>query len=121
MLLGTRKDISIIDLSDTELQVAADLRRMRRERGRDRIPALGRGESAVIAVAEARGWAAGLDETLARRVISRRSPRIRLRAIRDALRWAVANRLIESSEAQRLNSEMRAKGYKGPAFFWSDE
>jgi hypothetical protein len=116
--LRLRKDISIVDLDDSELLVARSLGRLRRKGEPNRAPALGPGESAVIAVAEARHWAAGLDEGPARAVLANRSPGVNVRAIRDVLRWAVGADLLDSATAQNINHEMRSKGYKGPEFFW---
>ena len=115
LALRLRNDIEVIDLTDDEAHVFADL--TSRRRGRE---ALGRGEAAVIAVAAGRGLAAGLDEGPARSILARRSPDTVIRPIRTILRWAIANRVLSSEEAQALNHEMRVKGYKGPSFIWAE-
>jgi predicted nucleic acid-binding protein len=112
MGLGSRKDLSVVDMDDSELIVATGLRDLRGP-----TPALGPGEASVIAIAEGRNWSAGIDETLARDVLATRGSGVRVRAIRDVLSWAVARRIVNSDEAREIDHAMRMKGYKGPQLF----
>lgn len=117
--LRTRTDIEIVDLDDKELRTYAELVSPDLPSSYEIVAPLGAGESAVIAVAEHRGWGAAMDDAAARRVLGLRHPGCRIVTSRDLLRQATASGVIESSEAQIVYIDMLEKGYRGPPELWS--
>jgi predicted nucleic acid-binding protein len=116
--LRARTDIEVVDLDEDELAIYAELQTIEFSKTQG---FLGPGESAVIAVAEHRGWAAVMDDALGRRILSERSPASPIATTRGIVRLAVTEfELIDSSEAQILYDTLRAGGYWGPSSLWQD-
>jgi predicted nucleic acid-binding protein len=117
--LRQRDDIDVVDLeadeeaSYTEL-VSAEFARQ------NRLAApLGKGEAAVIAIAENRGDRAVIDEHVGRRILEDRSPGHGVLTTREVLRVAVTEQdLVSSAEAQIIYADMLADGYRGPENLW---
>lgn len=117
--LRQRDDIENVDLDEGELQACATLGSAEFGRSVGLVAPLGRGEAAVISIAEARGWGAVLDEHAARQILSERNPASPIRTSRDILRQAVITfELLDSDEAKIVYADMLAKGYRGPPELW---
>jgi predicted nucleic acid-binding protein len=118
-MLRQRTDIEIVDLDDEELNSFAHVsgRAFALEIGL--AAPLGRGEAAVIAIAESRGWRAILDDAGARNALKHRNPAAQVQTTVDLLRAAAAQGLLLTADAETVYAEMRAKGYRGPDRLWS--
>lgn len=116
--LRSRTDITIIDLEGEELSAYSELVGPSYPKSMGLVGALGPGEAAVIAISESRGWTAGLDDALARQVLSERSPGTAVVTTRGLVRRAVGQELVDSAEAQLIYDDLLAKGYRGPARLW---
>jgi hypothetical protein len=112
-----RQDIITIDLTDEEDAAYTELRSQTFTRSHALAAPLGRGEAAVIAIAEARNQRVVMDDGPARRILNERSPGHQIMTTRDALR-AAAGRAVESPEAEIIYSDMLAAGYRGPPSLW---
>lgn len=108
------KGIEIVDLDASEIETAAYLQGRGAATHYGLAAALGAGESAVIALAEHRGWAAAMDEGAGRRVLGLRVPTARTYTCVDLLRAAVP-KLIKKTEASAIYEEMLDRHYRGPA------
>ena len=118
MALRKRDDIEIVDLTDEELEVYAELISPEFARSMGLAGTLGPGEGAVMAIAEARDWEAALDEAAARRVLEHRSPATSIVTTMELLRRAVGAGLLTSPQAQNVYRDMLTKGYRGPDSLW---
>jgi predicted nucleic acid-binding protein len=118
--LRSRVDVEAVDLDDEELVIFAEAssRRFAREIGL--VAPLGRGEAAVIAIAESRGWTAVIDDRAGREALALRASGALVMTTRELLRAAALEGLISSSEAEKIYAQMRAKGYRGPDNLWID-
>lgn len=118
--LRSRVDVEAVDLDDEELVIFAHAssRRFAREIGL--VAPLGRGEAAVIAIAESRGWTAVIDDRAGREGLALRAPEVPVMTTRELLRAAALEGLISSSEAEEIYAQMRARGYRGPDNLWTD-
>lgn len=117
--LRTRTDIRVVDLDDDELIRFAEFQSRDLQRRFGLATRLGAGEAATMAVAEARGWEAAIDDAAARRVLAELSPGTSVVTTRELLRRAVWNGLLDSNEAQAVYDAMIDRNYKGPPL-WSD-
>jgi predicted nucleic acid-binding protein len=117
-LLRKRQDIEVLDLTEDEDDAYTELISPAFTRSRGFAAPLGRGEAAVIAIAESRGYRAVMDDGLARRVINERSPGHDVMTTRDVLRVAASEQLIDSAEAQLVYDDMLAEGYRDPNVLW---
>lgn len=119
--IRTRNDIEVVDLDEDELAVYAELQTAEFAKAAELAGPLGPGESAVIAIAETRGWAAVMDDAAGRRVLSERSPASPVATTRQVIRLAVTEyEFLDSNEAQILYDAIRADGYRGPSSLWQD-
>jgi predicted nucleic acid-binding protein len=116
--LRARGDIRVVDLEDDELEAFSEMISPGYPQSMGLAGPLGRGEAAVIAIAESRTWTAAMDDALAREVLFRRSPGTGAVTTRDLLRRAVAQGMLESAGAQLIYDDMLAKGYRGPPNLW---
>jgi predicted nucleic acid-binding protein len=118
--LRTRDDVGAIDLDEAELAIFAEVsgRRFAREMGL--AAPLGKGEAAVIAIAENRGWTAVVDDWAGRESLARRAPAVEVLTTRELLRATALDGDLSSSEAEKIYAEMRARGYRGPEGLWTD-
>lgn len=117
--LRSRTDIEVVDLSDTEVALFADVSSEKFARSLGLAGPLGSGEAAVIAIAETRGWYAALDDFAARTALTHRQPGIQIWTSRDLLRQAVlAHSLLTSEQARIVYWDMLAAGYRGPPELW---
>ncbi len=99
----------------TELERYAELV-SRNVQQRFRLAAkLGRGEAAVIAIAEEREWVAVIDDWEGRMVLQELSPSTRSITTRDFLRAAVFEQVIDTGAAGRIYRAMLEAGYRGPS------
>lgn len=117
--LRARSDIRVVDLDPEEELAFAEMIGPSFLRSFGRLGRLGAGEAAVIALVEARGWAAIMDDGAARDVLQHRSPGAIVSTTRDVLRRAVGEELVDSAEATLIYADMLAKGYRGPEDLWS--
>ena len=118
--LRTRSDIHIVDMELTELERYAELVSRNVQR-RFRLAAkLGRGEAAVIAIAEEREWVAVIDDWEGRMVLQELSPSTRSITTRDFLRAAVFEQVIDTGAADGIYRAMLEAGYRGPSNLWLD-
>ena len=119
--MRARTDLEVIDLDEDELAIYAELQTVEFAKAAGLTAALGPGESAVIAIAESRGWAAVLDDGAARAVLAERAPGCEIATTRQVIRLAVTeHELLDSSAAQILYDSIRADGYWGPSSLWQD-
>jgi predicted nucleic acid-binding protein len=117
--LRRSSEIEVVDLTEEELVAYTEITSFDFADELDLHAPLGRGESAVIAIAESRGWAAALDDAGARRGVQYRSPATTVSTSRELLRRAVVDDgLLDSAEATIVYDDMRAKGYRGPPSLW---
>lgn len=104
--------LRVLRLTDKELRVYAELRDTANLRARyGRAVALGRGEAACLAVAEARGLRLATDDGDCIRVAVSRDPSFSALRIRGLLRVAVEHGLIGLAEAQSIHLSMVAAGF----------
>ncbi len=115
--LRQRADIEVLGMDEGEVVAYAELTsaRFARERG---VGRLGRGESAVIAIAEARGLPVAIDDGHARRVLEERSPQTSISTTWNLLRRAAIAQLITSGDAEVVYADMLAASYRGPPKLW---
>jgi predicted nucleic acid-binding protein len=116
--LRSRDDIRVVDLEDDELGAFSEMVSPSYAKSIGLVGALGRGEAAVIAIAESRSWTAAMDDALAREVLLQHSPGTSVITTRELVRRAVAQELVDSAEAQLIYDDMLAKGYRGPPGLW---
>lgn len=117
-LLRQRGDVEVLDLTDEEDAAYTDLTSRAFTRTQGMAGPLGRGESAVIAIAESRGYRAVIDDGPARRVLDERSPGHKIMTSRDVLRAAAFDQLIDSTAAELIYDDILAEGYRGPDTVW---
>jgi hypothetical protein len=112
--LRSRVDLEIADLSPREQLLYSTLmsRRFARETGLRGT--LARGEAAVIAIAECRGYTPIIDENDGRRALARRVPGGAVLTTLDVLKVAVASEILTEGDAKQLYASMREEGYWGP-------
>jgi predicted nucleic acid-binding protein len=118
LVLRQRTDIEVLDLTDEEDEAYTELRSAVFTRAHGLAAPLGKGEAAVIAIAEHRGFRAVMDDGPARRVLNERSPGHEIMTTRDVLRVAASEQVIDSAEAQLVYDDMLAEGYRGPDQLW---
>ena len=117
-LLRTRGDLEVIDMSIEELERYAELASQATQ-SRFRLAAeLGRGEAAVMAIAESRDWTAVMDDRDAITVLNQISPGTRTITTRDLLRSAVYDETLDTREADEVYRLMLERGYWGPPGLW---
>jgi len=116
--LRQRTDVEIVDLSDDELELFGILLSQSFARDMGFALPLGRGEAAVIAIAETRGWDAIMDDAAARRALQHRAPSVSIHTTRDILRMSVEQDLVSRSEAEDIYLSMRDKRLIGPDELW---
>ena len=117
--LRIRTDIVVIDMVIGELERFAELvSRDTQERYGLAAP-LGKGEAAVIAIAESRDWIAVMDDREGLRVLQGLSPSTRSMTTTDLLRKAVYDQIIDTGEADVVYEQMLDKGYWGPTSLWT--
>jgi predicted nucleic acid-binding protein len=118
--LRSRHDVEAVDLDDAELAIfaAVSSRQFAREIGL--AAPLGRGEAAVIAIAENRGWTAVIDDWAGRESLALRAPGVEVVTTRELLRSGALDGHVSSSEAEDIYAAMRARGYRGPEGLWSE-
>lgn len=117
--LRLRDDIVVLDLTLDEDDAYTELMSLAFTRAHRLAAPLGRGEAAVIAIAESRGYRVVMDDGPARRVLKERSPGHDVETTRDVLRVAVTEQeLISSAEAQIVYGDMIEGGYRGPQSLW---
>jgi len=112
--LRQRTDVEIVDLSDDELELFGLLLSHPFARDMGFALPLGRGEAAVIAIAETRGWDAIMDDAAARRALHHRVPSARIHTTSDILRSSVEQDLLSRVEAEAVYLGMKDKGFFGP-------
>lgn len=117
--LRTRSNISVIEMTEQEMERFAELQSREIQRQFGLGARLGRGESAVIAIAEARGWVAAIDDWEAREVLHHVSPGTTMITSREIVRAAVYIGMIDTGEGDTLYQEMLDLGYRGPSNLWS--
>jgi predicted nucleic acid-binding protein len=118
--LRSRQDVDVIDLDDAELASFAEVSRRQFARKIGLAAPLGRGEAAVIAIAENRDWTAVIDDWAGRESLSLRAPGVEVLTTRELLRTAAVDGHVSSSEAEDVYAEMRTKGYRGPEGLWTE-
>lgn len=118
--LRSRTDVEAIDLADEELVILAEVSSRRLARDIGLAAPLGRGEAAVIAIAENRSWSAVIDDRAGRDSLALRAPAVEVVTTREVLRASALDGPISSSEAEQIYGEMLARGYRGPANLWGD-
>jgi predicted nucleic acid-binding protein len=118
--LRGRTDIEAVDLDEEELVILAEVSSRRFARDLGLVAPLGRGEAAVIAIAENRGWSAVIDDRAGRDSLALRAPGVEVVTTRELLRASALDGPISSSEAEQIYGEMLARGYRGPASLWAD-
>ncbi len=116
--LRTRTDIQIVDMEVSELERYAELVSRTVQRRFGLAAQLGRGEAAVIAIAEAREWVAVMDDWEARIVLQELSPSTRSVTTRDFLKAAVFEQVIDTGSADGIYQAMLEAGYRGPPTLW---
>lgn len=117
--IRVREDIEVLDLTDEEEGAYTELTSLAFTRVQGLAAPLGRGEAAVMAIAENREYAVVMDDGPARRVLNERSPGHEVMTTRQVLRLAVAKELIDSASAQLVYIDMLAEGFRGPTALWS--
>jgi hypothetical protein len=117
--LRTRTDIEVIDMNLVETERYAELQSRETQRRFGLAARLGRGEAAVLSIAEQRDWTAVIDEWAAREVLHTISPAIPILTSRDVVRMATYQGLIDSGTAEGLYMDMLDLGYRGPPDLWS--
>lgn len=103
--------ISVIDMTESELDLYGQLTNAARTADFGLVFPLGDGEAASLAIALERGWVFATDEAdalRAMRKIRRRHPYQRIRKI---LIEAAERRLIDPSEANAIHAVMRSFGF----------
>lgn len=118
--LRTERAINILDLTDDELTVAAQLSSRATQRQLGLAGHLGAGEAAVMAIAMSRGWCAVIDDGAARHALQHLSPRTQIATGQILLRKAVVDELVDSAEALIIYSDLLNGGFRGPDDLWSD-
>lgn len=117
--LRSRHDVDAIDL-DAELAIFAEVSSRQFARQIGLAAPLGRGEAAVIAIAESRDWTAVIDDWAGRESLALRAPAVEVLTTRELLRAAAVDGHVTSSEAEDIYSDMRARGYRGPEGLWTE-
>jgi predicted nucleic acid-binding protein len=117
--LRTRTDIEVIDMSLVETERYAELQSREIQHRFGLAARLGRGEAAVLSVAEERDWTAVIDEWAGREVLHAISPATPILTSRDIVRMATYQALIDSGTADGLYMDMLDLGYRGPPELWS--
>lgn len=112
--LRTRPDVEVVDLTDHEAEIYMELRSLDYSRSHGLAGELGRGESATMAIAEARAWGVVMDDAVARQALAERSPEAAILTSRQLLRQAATRGIVDSGCAQRIYDGMLASGYRGP-------
>jgi hypothetical protein len=102
--------IAVVDLTDEELRVFADLSSVEGARGLGLNLALGPGEAACLAVAVSRGWVLATDDQDALRALDRLARGHPYERIRRLLQRAVAEGLLAQDDANAVHGEMRRLG-----------
>jgi predicted nucleic acid-binding protein len=112
--LRSRVDLEITDLTPKEQLLYSTLtsRRFARECGLRGN--LARGEAAVIAISECRGFVPVIDERDGRRALARRVPGVTPITTLDVLKLAVKSALITEADARHIYASMRDEDYWGP-------
>ncbi|HEV2173098.1 MAG TPA: hypothetical protein VGR71_06005 [Nitrospira sp.] len=119
--LRQRRDLAVIDLDLHELSVVGEITARRYLRRFGKPGRLGKGEAAVIALAENRGWTPIMDDRPGRQILSARVPGSSCFTTDDILRRAALRGLISSREAESAYQEMRRLGYRGPQRLWQPD
>ena len=101
----------VVDLSDEELSVYAQLREPANVRQYGVLVGLGPGEAAVLAICSKRGWAPATDDSDAIRVAERLIPGVKPLRIRALLRLAVDRSMVDLSRARAIHESMRNQGF----------
>lgn len=115
----SRRDIEIVDLQPAEQETYAELKSIEFARTVGLVAPLGRGEAAVIAIAESRDWEVLMDDAAARRVLGERNERLMITTTRMLLQGAAEQGIVDDGEAQLIYVDMLAKGYLGPPTLWN--
>ena len=116
--LRLRTDIEVVDLAPGELAIVAEVTTRRYLQRFGRAGRLGKGEAAVIALAEARGWSAIMDDGAGRDVLKHRAPGSDCFTTAELLRRAAFRGYVSSDRAEQLYQAMRLLGYRGPERLW---
>lgn len=106
-----RGTLRILDLTDAELKLYADLRDAPSVRRYGVLVGLGPGEAAVLAICSKRGWLPATDDDDAIRVADRLLPGIRPLRIRGLLQRAVDLGLVDLDRARAIHEAMRKIGF----------
>lgn len=109
--LRLHPDLRVLRMTDDEADDAAIFRRGWAAADPSRTGLLGPGESAVLAIADARNMRAGLDDLAARHYADRLG--VESVTTQDSLVRLVAENVITATEAQEINTELRAAGFRG--------
>lgn len=102
--LGT---LRVVDLSDQELTMYAQLRDSATVRRYGVLVGLGPGEAAVLAICSRRGWLPATDDNDAIRVAERLLPGVKPLRIRALLHLAVDGGLVELNRARTIHETIR--------------
>lgn len=119
--LRQRRDLEVIDLELHELSVVGEVTARRYLRRFGKSGRLGKGEAAVIALVENRGWVPIMDDRVGRAILNARVPSSVCFTTDDMLRRAALRGLISSREAEERYQEMRRLNYRGPQRLWEPD
>lgn len=103
--------LRVVDLSDQELTLYAQLRDATTVRRYGVLVGLGPGEAAVLAICSRRGWHPATDDNDAIRVAERLLPGVKPLRIRALLHLAVDRGLVELNRAGSIHETMRDLGF----------
>jgi hypothetical protein len=109
--LRLHPDLRVLHMTDFEADDAELYRRGWAAADPSLTGLLGPGESAVLAIADARGLRAGLDDLAARNYADRLG--VEWVTTQDSLVRLVAENVIDPNEAQHINAELRGGGFLG--------
>jgi hypothetical protein len=113
-----RDDVKVIDLDDDELPTFAELQTTEYARTLGFALPLGRGEAAVVAIAESRGFAAVIDDAGGRAAFYDKVPEGTVLTSRELLRAGVGEEMLTSPEADLVYADLLEGGYRGPDSLW---
>ncbi len=103
--------LQVVDLSDAETRLYAELRDAGAVRRFGRVVGLGPGEAAVLAICANRSWRPATDDTDAIRVAEHLLPDVKPLRIRGLLRLASDRGLVDVARARVIHGTMRELGF----------
>ncbi len=116
--LRLRTDMEPIDLDPREALIVAEITTRRYLQRFGKAGRLGKGEAAVIALVESRGWTAIMDDAAGRQTLTMRAPNGACLTTADLLHRAAFQDHVSSARAEELYQAMRQLGYRGPEKLW---